>query len=211
MIQVCIVDDHRLFREGLKQLIQDEKKIKVIDEMESAEEYQRALATRYQLWDVLILDISLGDACGLELARQTKSEYPDLPTLILTMHHEQLYGVRAYSSGASAFLTKDSVPQKLMKVIEQLARGEKYISHQMTEKLLHIVSYEEKIHSYDKLSNQEFFVLTALGKGKRLSEVAKESGLSIKTISTYKKRIFDKLGIENNAQLIQYCMENKVS
>lgn len=208
MIKICIVDDHAIMREGLKKMFLDLESIEVVDEAGSAQELLEKLPRAN--WDVLILDISLPDRSGIDLLKEIKKQQSKVAILVLTMHDEEQYGFRAFKAGASGFLTKDTVGDLLITAIMKVARGEKYISPNLAEKLVTMISSFETESSLDLLSDREFEVLSLMGAGKLISEIAKQLSLSVKTVSTYRSRILSKLNLQNNAEIIHYCIEHQI-
>lgn len=208
MIKVCLVDDHRIMREGLKKILSDSKDIVVVDEAGNGQELFEKMDN--QEWDVLVLDISLPDRSGLDLLKEIKRRQSSIPVLILSMHNEDQYGYRAFQAGASGYLTKDIVPNLLCSAIYKLAKGKKYVSPNLAEKLATYLACHKKMHSYDSISDREFEVLILIGSGKSPTEIAADLSLSIKTISTYRARILDKLNLNNNSDIIHYCIQHQL-
>ena len=209
MIKVCLVDDHRIMLEGLKKILSDSKDdIVVVDEASNGQELLGKIDN--QSWNVLVLDISLPDRSGLDLLKEIKRRQNSLPVLILSMHNEDQYGYRAFQAGASGYLSKDIVPNLLSTVICKLAKGEKYVSPSLAEKLVTYLAFHKKMHSYDSISDREFEVLILIGSGKSPTEIAAQLSLSIKTISTYRTRILDKLNLNNNSDIIHYCIQHQL-
>ncbi len=209
MIKVCLVDDHRIMLEGLKKILSDSKDdIVVVDEASNGQELLGKIDN--QSWNVLVLDISLPDRSALDLLKEIKRRQNSLPVLILSMHNEDQYGYRAFQAGASGYLSKDIVPNLLSTVICKLAKGEKYVSPSLAEKLVTYLAFHKKMHSYDSISDREFEVLILIGSGKSPTEIAAQLSLSIKTISTYRTRILDKLNLNNNSDIIHYCIQHQL-
>ncbi len=206
MIKICLVDDHDLIRKGFKQMLSQFKDIAVVDEFGLGSELLDSLETSD--WEVLVLDISLPDHCGVDLIEEVKSVKPDLPILILSMHHEDRYGYRSYQAGASGYLTKDTDLKQLVEAIRTLASGKKYISESMMDKIISLMRTSKKEVTHENLSKREFQVICLLAQGKRPSEIAKELSLNVKTISTYRERILEKLNLKNNSDIFHYCNEN---
>lgn len=208
MIKVCIVDDHAIMREGLKKMLLDTPGIVVVDEAGSAHELLEKLER--PSWDVLLLDMSLPDGSGIELLKEMKKRNVSFPSLVLTMHDEDQYGVRSFKSGAAGFLTKDSAPELLASAIMKVAKGEKYVSTSLAEKLATLVGNSSLDISLDSLSDREFEVISLIGSGKLVTEIANQLSLSVKTVSTYRARIMSKLNLSNNADIIHYCIQNQL-
>jgi two-component system invasion response regulator UvrY len=208
MIEICIIDDHAIVREGLKQILEDIEDIKVTGEASKASEF--FLKLRTQEWSVIVLDLSLPGRDGLEILREIKIRNKNIRVLVLTMHSEEQYAIRAFKAGASGFLNKDSAPTELVNAIRKVAKGEKYLSPQLAEKLVDNLSFNESDNQREELSDREFSVLKKLGAGTSITEIADELLLSVKTVSTYRSRILEKLHLSNNADIIRYVINNKI-
>ena len=207
MIKIVLADDHALIRAGLRQYVQDTPDIKVVDEADNgAEALKKALSCDY---DVLVLDIGMPGVNGLDILKQLKNEKPDAKVLILTVHPEEQYAMRTIKAGASGYLTKDCEQQELISAIKKLAAGGRYISAQFAEKLAFGLIYSEK-PLFELLSDREYQVLNMIVRGKRLKDIAEELSLSIKTISSYRARILDKLNLKTNVELARYAIDNKL-
>jgi two-component system invasion response regulator UvrY len=208
MINVMIVDDHLIVREGLKQIITESSDIKVVDEASNGTE---ALAkVRHANCDVLLLDISMPGRSGLEILKDLKHEAPSLSVLILTMHPEEQYAVRVLKAGASGYLTKESAPDELIEAIRKVSKGGKYISSTLAEKLAFDLEIDTGRPPHETLSDREFQVLRMIASGKTVTEIADEMVLSVKTISTYRSRILEKMRMKTNAELTYYSIKNQL-
>lgn len=208
MIRVLLADDHAIIRDGVKQILADTPDLTVTGEAANGNE---ALArVREGGWDVLVLDISMPGRSGLELIRQIKSEQPKLPILIFSMHQEEQYAVRALRAGASGYLTKEADAAQLVAVIRKVAQGGVFLSNQMAELMARglIPGHQEAPH--DSLSEREFQVFRRLVAGGTVSEVAQALCLSVKTVSTHKARILEKMQMNSTAELVRYAIENKL-
>ena len=161
-------------------------------------------------WDVVISDISMPGRSGLEALQQIRQDHPKLPILILSVHPEDQYAIRVLKAGASGYLTKDSAPEELVKAVNQLLLGKKYITSSIAEKLATTLDQnaEKKPHEY--LSDREFEVMKQLAAGKSVSEIAEKLSLSVTTISTYRARIMTKMNLKTNADLTLYSIEQKI-
>jgi len=208
MIKLIIADDHAIVRKGLKEILSDNPDIVVSGEAETGQELLNMV--RKGKYDIILLDITMPDRNGLDILKQLKAENHGIPVLILSMHPEDQYAMRAYNAGASGYLTKKAVPGELLNAIVKLSQGGKYVSATFAESLVDSINtdYEKPLHK--KLTDREFEVLYLLGSGKRISEIAKEKFLSVSTISTYKRRIMKKLELKTTAGLIQYALNNKI-
>lgn len=208
MIHVCLVDGYVLMREGVKKILADSKNINVVDEASTGKELIDKLSNN--VWDVLILAIALPDRSGLDLIKEIKKKQPTLPILVLSFYDEDQYGYRAFKSGASGFLNKNASPVLLKKAICKLAKGGKYISSDLAEKLTVYLGSQKYEYSYNILSDREFEVVKMIGFGKSSKEIALKLGISNKTVSTYRARIKLKLNLDNNAEIIKYCIEHQL-
>jgi DNA-binding NarL/FixJ family response regulator len=208
MIRILVADDHAVVREGLKQILGDNPEMVLAGEARSGEEALDKV--REGQWDVVVLDISLPDRSGLDVLKQIRSERPDLPILVLTMHAEEQYAVRVLRAGAAGYLTKESAPEQLVAAIKKVARGGKYVSPALAEDLaFHLLSHPQK-PLHETLSDREFQVLCMIASGKKSKEIADELCLSIKTVSTHRARILQKMRMKSNAELIHYSIRNRL-
>lgn len=207
MIRILIADDHAIVRAGLKQLVAANPNIVVAAEASTGPEAMSLI--RKESFEVVLLDISMPGRGGLEILSEIKKEYPRLPVLILSMHPEEQYAMRALKGGASGYITKDSAPEELVAAILKVASGAKYITKTLAEQFLYLLDAEET-PPHTALSDREYQVFRLIASGKTATEIAKELSLSVKTISTYRTRILEKLHLKNNAQLIHYAAQNKL-
>ena len=159
-------------------------------------------------WDVVVLDITLPDRSGLDALKDVKAMRPGLPVLILSMHPEDQYALRVLKAGASGYMNKDSASEELVNAVRRVVGGGRYVSPSMAERLAAVVGGDYERPPHDSLSDREFQVMCMLASGKRLKEVAEELYLSSKTVSTYRTRILEKMGMENNAELTYYAVKN---
>ena len=205
MIRVLIADDHAIVRQGLRQILSETDDLVVAGEADDgAEALQLA---RSQQWDVFLLDVSMPIRNGIDTLKQLKKEFPRLPVLILSMHPEEQYAVRAIQSGAAGYLTKQSATGELVTAIRQVACGEKYISPSLASKLAEVIAGGER-SSLEKLSDREHQVLGLIASGRTLTQVAEALNLSVATVSTYRARLLEKLGLNSTAELIRYGLEH---
>jgi len=208
MIHVLIVDDHTIVRKGLKQLLEDTTDIRVSGEAEHAADMLRQV--KLQPFDVVVLDISLPGRSGVEALKQLKNLRPALPVLILSMYPEDQYALRVIKSGAAGYLTKESAPQELENAIRKVAAGKRYISSKVAETLADHLHEASDTPAYKSLSDREFEVLRRIASGETLTEISANLSLSVKTISTYRTRILNKLNLTNNSELIRYAIQNQL-
>ena len=203
-ILVLIADDHAIVRQGLRQILSETEDLVVAGEAEDgADALQLA---RQQEWDVFLLDISMPNRNGIDTLKQLKREHPRRPVLMLSMHAEDQYAVRAIQSGAAGYLTKQSAPEQLVTAIRQVALGKKYISPTLAEKLAGLVAGGEK-PPLEKLADRELEVLRLLAAGKTLTQIAESLNIAVATVSTYRARLLEKLQLSSTAELIRFGLE----
>ncbi len=209
MIRVLIVDDHAILREGLKRIIEEDGQMALVAEASSG--HQAVSLTRSQKPDVVLLDISMPDRSGLDALADIRNAHPGCRVLILSMHPEEQYAIRCLRQGADGYLTKESAPELLLGAIRKLHGGGKYVSPELAEKLATNLSNNEDQARHECLSERELQVLTLIGNGQTVSEIASTLCVSVKTVSTYRTRILEKMSMDNNAQLMRYAIESKLS
>lgn len=206
MIRILVSDDHTVVREGVKQILAGLDDMVVEDEAENGQETLEKV-TRGTC-DMVLLDISMPGRSGLEILEDILNVRPKLPVLILSMHPEEQYAVRALRAGASGYLTKASAAQELIGAIRKVSRGGKYVTASLAEKLAIELDSKADKQRHEKLSNREYQVMLMLASGKSVSEIAGELCLSVKTVSTYRTRVMDKMRMKKNAELTFYAMNN---
>lgn len=207
MRRILIVDDHEIVREGVKRIFDKESGINV-GEAGTAAEALRVI--NEQDWDVVILDLSLGRRNGLELLKELRQLRPALPVLILTMHSEEQFARRAFKAGAAGYMTKDSPRSELVNAVDKVIRGGKYFSQSLAEKIIVELERGTDRPPHETLSDREFEVMRLIGSGKTVGEIAALLALSDSTISTYRARILEKMGMKTNAELTHYAIQNKL-
>lgn len=208
MIRILIADDHPLIREGLKQIISDEKDMEVRGEASNVEEMMQLLGKcRY---DIVILDITMPGRSGLDALEDLRRKYPELPVLILSIHPENEYAIRAFRSGAKGYITKQSMPQELVNAIRKIVDGKKYISSSIAEKIIDILGRGDDREPHECLSKREFQVMQKLASGKTVRQIAADLFISENTVRTYKTRILEKMRMNNIVELIRYAIENNL-
>ena len=204
MIRVLLADDHTIVREGLKQLLASAGDIEVAAEARDGHEALRH--AREADLDVAVLDMSMPGKSGIELIKQVKAEKPRLRVLVLTMHEEHQYAVRAIRAGASGYLTKDSAAAQLVTAIRKVASGGAYISSAVAEQLALGAMPDSQAARHESLSDREFQVFRMLAEGKSVSDIAQRLNLSAKTVSTHKANLMQKMGLETTGDLIRYAI-----
>jgi DNA-binding NarL/FixJ family response regulator len=208
MIRILIADDHTILRDGLKQILAECDDMAVGGEAENGFEVMSKV--REEDWDVLVLDMSMPGRSGIELIKQVKSEKPKLPILILSMHKEDLYAIRTLKAGASGYLSKDSASAQLVNAIRKVASGGMFINAAVAEKLAFGLHRPSDALPHTLLSDREYQVFLMLVYGKGSTEIADDLNLSVKTVSTHKTRIFEKMGLDNLSGLVKYALRHKL-
>jgi DNA-binding NarL/FixJ family response regulator len=203
VIRILLVDDHPVVRHGIRQILIDGLKSVIVGEAGDVPTAWSRIQT--DVWDVIVLDLSLPGASGLDLLKEIRRERPALPVLVLSMHPAAQFARRVLAAGASGYLTKDSAATALVDAIEQIRRGRVYVSGQLPGWAQPPVVAGAP---HDKLSDREYQVLRMLGSGFTVSEIAAACGLSVKTVSTYRARLLEKFGMHSNAELMRYAIEN---
>lgn len=206
MIRVLIVDDHVIVRQGLRRILEEAEGIEVTGEAANGVEALKKINTLD--WDVMLLDISMPEKGGDDTLRQLLNEKKDAKVLILSMYSEDQYAVRLMKAGAWGYLTKDVAPEQLVFAIRQVIGGKKYISSTLAELMLMEINSDRERPLHENLSDREYQVLKLLGSGKKVSEIAAALSLSVKTVSTYRAHILEKMKLKNNAELIYYVIQN---
>lgn len=205
-MNILIVDDHAIVRQGLRQILMESDSTIFIREADCGSEAIRQV--RGGEWNVVVLDISLPDRNGIDILKQIKKEYPRIPVLMLSMHEEGLYAIRALKAGASGYVTKQSAPAELMAAIHQVARGRKYLTSTLAEAMADSLGADYDRPPHETLSDREYQTLCLIASGKGLTDVAEEMCLSVKTVSVYRARLLEKMKLKNNAELTHYAIKN---
>jgi DNA-binding NarL/FixJ family response regulator len=209
MIRIVIADDHTILREGLKQLLAAEPDIMVVGEARDG--FEALALVRERDFDVLLLDLSMPGKGGMELIKQVRGEKPKLRILVLSMHAERQYAVRAVKAGASGYLTKDSASMQLVAAIRKVAGGGAFISAEVAEELARSAMPHAEGLPHSALSDREYQVFQLLVAGKSVSDIAAELILSVKTVSTHKAHVFEKMRLANQAELIHYPIRHRLA
>ncbi len=208
MIRILIADDHAIVRQGLRQTVAGQLDMIVAGEAQNAHETLKLV--RGQEWDVVVLDITMPGRSGLDLLIELKRERPNLPILILSMHSEEQFAVRALKARASGYITKQSAPKELIEAIRKVHRGGKYVSPSLAESLAFELGDGDGKSAHEKLSDREYQILRMIAKGRTPKEIAAELNLSEKTVGTYRMRLLEKMNMKRNAELIRYALENRL-
>jgi len=206
LINVLIADDHDIVREGVKQIVADTTDIVVGGEARTGNEV--IAEVRGRKWDVVILDLNLPDRAGLEVLSQLRSMAPHLPVLVFSMHRQPSYATRALKAGAAGYVSKDSAREHLVAAIRKVARGERFLTPELAETVAFGVVDATGENVHERLSDREFQVLCLIAAGKPPREIASELSLSVRTVGTHRARLLAKMGLKNNAQLVQYAIEH---
>jgi DNA-binding NarL/FixJ family response regulator len=207
-IKILIADDHPIVRAGFKQVISDMPDMLVADEAGYGQEVLNLIGKKD--YDLVLLDISMPGRSGLEILKDLKSEKPKLPVLILSIYPEEQYAIRALRAGASGYMTKASAPNELILAIRKISEGGKYISASLAEKLAYYLDGDAAKPPHETLSDREYQVMLMIASGKTVTEIANELCLSVKTISTYRTHILEKMKMKNNAEITLYAVQNKL-
>ena len=205
MIRLLLVDDHTLFREGLKQIFSDTNDKVVAGEANNGQEALNKI--KENNCDVVILDISMPDINGINVLKQVRKLKFNVPILILSMYSEEQYAINAYQAGADGYLTKSEAPKELLNAVRKVASGRKYVGEGAAEKLVASLNGNNEFPYYKKLSNREYQVMLMIGKGKSVKNISEDLNLQVSTVSTTKARMLKKLKMKNNEEIIKYVAE----
>ncbi|HEX7557995.1 MAG TPA: response regulator transcription factor [Usitatibacter sp.] len=208
MIRIVLADDHTIVREGLKQLLLAADGLEIVGEARDGHEAMKAV--RELDFDLLLLDMSMPGKSGIELIKQVRAEKPKLRILILSMHEERQYAIRAIRAGASGYLTKESASRQLVEAIRKVASGGAFISAEVAEQLALGAMPDAKGALHESLSDREFQVFRMLAEGKSVSDIAERLHLSVKTVSTHKANILQKMRMETVGELIRYALAHRL-
>ena len=205
-LRIMLVDDHPIVRRGLREILADAFPGSVIQEVGSGGE--ATTLVRDHRWDVIVLDLSLPDGSGLDVLKRVRHLRPRQPVLILSMHTAEQFARRAIAAGASGYLTKDIADSELVTAVSKLLRGGKYFGPEVLERVALGLHPDRDEHPHERLSDREYEVLRMIGSGKTVSEIASALTLSVKTVSTYRARVLDKMGMRTNAELTHYAVRH---
>src|SRR3984893_15963736 len=204
--RILIVDDHAVVRDGVKRIFEEQPGVTAFGEASTGPE--AVMLAQQSPWDVAVLDLSLGDQSGLEVLKELKRIRPALRVLILSMHSEEQYARRAFKAGAAGYITKDSPRAELLDAIKKVMQGERYVSPALVEHLIVDLERDSNRPPHETLSNREFEVMRLIASGKTVGEIAELLSLSDKTISTYRARVLEKMGMKTNAELTHYAIKS---
>lgn len=204
MIRVAIADDHPIVREGLRRIVSEDAGISVVGEASSAVELFRLLGG--VAIDVILLDVSMPGTTFIDTLKDLRREHPSVKVLVISAHPEDQWAARSLRAGASGYLTKDHSPEQLVLALRRVARGGKYVSESLAERLAGMIDDGQSRSPHEILSDREFEVLRALGSGMMVKEVAAQLKLSAKTVSTYRTRLLEKMGLKSKADLVRYVV-----
>ncbi len=206
MIKVFVADDHTVVREGIKHIFSEIPEIQIVGEAGNGQEVLENIMKKD--YDLLLLDIAMPGRDGLEVLKEVKLLKPKLPVLILSMFPEEQYALRALKSGASGYLTKDSISNELIRAVRKILKGGNYISASFSEKILTELASATNKPLHEKLSDREFQIMRMIASGKTMNLIADELSLSVKTVYTYRSRILEKMGMKNNVELTHYATKH---
>lgn len=207
-IRVLVADDHAVVRRGLRQILEAESDIEVVAEATNGAE--AVALVRERAVDVALLDITMPGRSGLEVLRELRGVRPEVRVLVLSMHPEERYAVRVLKEGAAGYLTKESAPEELVSAVRKVAAGGRYIGASLAERLAGEISTGSERPAYELLSGREYEIMCRLAAGKTVGQIAAELALGVNTVSTYRARVLQKLGLDNNAELMRYALHHQL-
>ena len=208
MIKILVADDHTLVRKGLKQILLDTPDVEIVEEASNGPEVISKINDND--YDLILLDIALPGRSGIDVLKQLKYIKPDLPVLMLSMYPEEQYAIRSLKAGASGYLTKESAPEELIDAIKKITIGKKYITSTLAERLAYEIEVNSDKSLHESLSDREYQVFCLIASGKTVKEIADKLSLSVKTISTHRAHILQKMQMRNNAQIIRYAIKQNL-
>ena len=207
-MNILICDDHKIVRDGLRRILEQYKEVCLIDEAANGDEVHYLF--NKGTYDLLLLDISLPEQSGLDVLQAIKTKWPATYVLMLSMHPQEQYAIRALTYGASGYLTKDTAAEELLLAVREIAKNGKYISQSLAHCLAFQLNNDTNQPTHKKLSDREFEIMIKIARGKSLKEIGTELCISSKTVSTYRSRIMEKMALKKNADLTRYCIENQL-
>jgi len=205
-MRILVCDDHPIVRKGLREILEQEDAPVTVAEAASAQEALEL--ARKKAWDTVVLDITMPGRSGLELLKDLKRERPNVPVLVLSVHPAEQYAIRVLRAGASGYLTKESAPEELLTAVRRIVRGGRYVSPSVGETLVADLGRPAEGLPHHGLSDREFEIMRLLASGKRASEIGRELNLSVKTVSTYRARVLQKLNLRTTAEIMRYAMSH---
>ena len=205
-IRVLIADDHAIIRQGLKQILSDTDDLEVTGEADGGVKALQMI--RDNCYDVVLMDVSMPDRNGIDSLKLIKKEFAKLPVLMLSMHPEEQYAIRALRAGAAGYLSKQGAPEQLVTAIRQVASGKKFVSAAVAEELANSIGEDFDKPAHEKLSDREYQTLCMIASGKTLTQIAEQLNLSVKTVSVYRARLLEKMKLRNNAELTHYGLKH---
>jgi len=205
-VKILVIDDHEVVRRGVKQILEENFLYVEVGEADTSQ--KGIAAVQQESWDLAIVDISLPDQSGLELMHELQSTAPRLPLMVLSLHTEEQYAVRAFRAGAMAYLTKQTAPEELARAVKQVLTGRRYVTASFGEHMAGSLSKDPTGPDHHTLSERESEVLVLLAQGRSVKQIAQSLTLSIKTVSTYRTRLLDKLQLRTTAELIRYALDH---
>jgi DNA-binding NarL/FixJ family response regulator len=207
-LRVLIVDDHPIVRSGLREILAADAEVTEVIEADPPQQVLELARTSG--CDVVVLDLGLPGRGGLDVLKELRRDHPKLPVLILSMQPEEQYAVRALRAGAAGYVTKDTAPAKLVEAIHKVTAGGRYITPTVADQLAASLNVDATRPVQELLSDREYEVLRLIGSGKTVGDIAEQLSLSVKTVSSYRARILEKMGMSNNAELMHYAITNKI-
>lgn len=205
-MRILIADDHAVVRQGIKQILAEEFKRATFGEAANAQQALDQVWSGH--WDIVILDVTMPGRSGLEVLKEIKKARPALPVMMLSMHPEDQFAVRLLKAGAAGYMTKESAPEELVGAVRKAMAGGRYVSASLAEKLAAFLLSDVLAPAHEKLSDREFLILRLIASGKPVGVIARDLGLSVKTVSTYRARVLEKMGMSNNAELVHYAFRH---
>lgn len=206
-MRLIIADDHPIVRRGVRDILVESFPRLIVVEVDTAVALFMALKDAF---DLVLLDLSLPDRNGLDCLGQIKKQHPGLPVLVLSMHAEEHFALRALKSGASGYVTKDKAAEELVRAVKKIMNGGRYVSSELAERLAAELTGDAAKAPHESLSEREFRVLRLLASGKSVGDIAQDLYLSVKTVSTYRSRLLGKMQMKTNAELTRYCIQNHI-
>jgi two-component system invasion response regulator UvrY len=207
-MKILITDDHAVVRSGIKQILADAFKKATFTEASNGQEALQLVWREH--WDIVVLDVTMPGMSGLEVLKEIKQSKPTLPVVMLSMHPEDQFAIRLLKAGASGYMTKESAPSELVGAVRKAMAGGRYVSPALAEKMAEFIGTDVQSLPHERLSDREFLILRLIASGKPVGTIARELTLSVKTVSTYRARLLQKMGLHNNAELVHYAFQHQL-